>query len=363
METDKKKKRTNILLLLGVIILFFVVFEIVLRLFNYPNYGFQEGVFVSDDVVGYKLSPNYEGVQSVPGKMFGLKTNSKGLRDDREYNYEKRENISRILILGDSFAFGNGVELKETYAEYLRELFSNQSVEVVNLGVPGYGINNEYLSFIEEGYKYNPDIIILNYVTNDWNTHQISEDEFGNEVVNKSHTLSANDKGVLISSFKISSLVSIHHHLLFNLRTYSFFYSQSRLLLSNVVDKFLKNQGVPTYFLDKNSPEYQQAYDGYSSLIKKLDESTNAKIIILVGPSRDELLNQEQIQEAYNLNYEISPDQTQKSVEEIADKLNIQFLRVYSQDPNIFIKVDGHWTPEGHKMVAEEIYKTINKNL
>ena len=49
-----------------------------------------------------------------------VKINSKGLRDN-EYPYEKPDDTYRILMLGDSFTFGYGVNIEDTMAKVLEE--------------------------------------------------------------------------------------------------------------------------------------------------------------------------------------------------------------------------------------------------
>ena len=99
-------------------------------------------MFTFDEELGYRLTPNYEGVNSIYKKVHKVKTNSKGMRDFREYDYEKPEGIYRIVILGDSYVFGNGVELENSFVEILRNKLNK--TEIINLGTPGYGINQEY---------------------------------------------------------------------------------------------------------------------------------------------------------------------------------------------------------------------------
>jgi len=339
------------------------MFEILLRLFSYPVYGFQKGVFVSDEIIGYKLSTNYSGDQIIFGKQFELNTNSKGLRDNKEYNYSKSKEAYRILILGDSFSFGNGVNLNESYPEYLRDNFKNKNVEIINLGVPGYGINNEYLYFIKEGIKYNPDLVIVQFCSNDWGTHKIIESN-GIESIDTTNSLTANSKGFLIQSQDKGKLRSLHLTLLWNLRSYSFIYTKLRNVLSNIIDFLWKNQhGIPNYFSNNNSMQYLENNKGYSMIIKKLKDSTNAKILIFLGPFQLDNLDPNIIQKEYNLNYSINPKQTKQSVEEIAKQLDILSLSIYTNSTDIYLPVDGHWNAKGNKLVADELYKKIVENM
>lgn len=354
MENTKK----NILLLTGVIIIFFLFFEISLRVFSYPIYGFQEGLFQADEIVGYKLSPNYSGMQFSYKIRVKINTNSKGLRDFREYNYERNDK-KRILVLGDSSSFGQGVELKETYVELLRKKF-NENVEIINTGVGGYGINNEYLYFINEGIKYNPDIILLQFSNNDWGKHKIINKE-EKEIIDLSNSLTANKKGILISHMKKRLSSSIHLFLLGKLRTYNFLYSKLKLIISKI-DREKKGE-VPVFHMPEDSEEYMEAYDGYFNLLKKLKESTNVKIIVFSGPHLLYLDNPKKIMQRYGVNYSIEPNQVEESLEKIAKDLQIDFIRIQSNDPTIFLKIDRHWNPRGNQIVADELYLSLNQSL
>ena len=39
------------------------------------------------------------------------------------------------------------------------------------------------------------------------------------------------------------------------------------------------------------------------------------------------------------------------------------FINVDSDDPDIFLKVDGHWTPRGNQIIADELYLRLNQIL
>jgi len=354
-----KETKRNILLLLLTLLFCFLIFEFALRIFSYPVYGFQKGAFVSDDILGYKLSSNYSGVQSIYGRTAEINTNSKGMRDFREYNYAKENGKYRILILGDSYSFGNGVNLNESYSEYLRENFKDKNVEVINLAVPGYGISHEYMAFLEEGKKYTPDIILIQFSPNDWGIDQVIEK---NEqmIVNKNQSAIANKDGFLVSP-KEGTIRSIHLSLLWNFRTYGFFYTKMRSLFSKIVANYWKEkQGTPYYFLDINSEQYQNYYKGYFSLVEKLKNSTNATVMLFAGPFGVYYVSPEDVKKEYNLDYEINPAQTKESVKEIAKKLNLSFIELDTNDQTIYLPVDGHLNSKGNKIVADKLYLELS---
>lgn len=67
---------------------------------------------------------------------------------------------TRIVMLGDSITFGYGVRDGETFSAVMEAL--DPRLEVVNLGVQGYGTDQELLKLEREGLAYAPDVVVLN---------------------------------------------------------------------------------------------------------------------------------------------------------------------------------------------------------
>ena len=119
-----------------------------------------------DRYLGWKNKPLAEGSLTMPASTTVVKINSQGLRD-KEYSYDKPEGIFRILVLGDSFTWGYGVELEEIFTEQLEEMFDG-NVEVINAGVTGYGTDQELLYLEREGIMYSPDVVVVALASNDF---------------------------------------------------------------------------------------------------------------------------------------------------------------------------------------------------
>jgi lysophospholipase L1-like esterase len=117
-----------------------------------------------DPLLGHIHAPNRKA--TLMGVQF--ETNSKGLRD-REFSYERSSGMLRILMLGDSLTVGWGVPLEETFTKRLERMYAAQGnkAEVINAGVGNYNTIQEVRYFLTEGYKYNPDVVILNFFVND----------------------------------------------------------------------------------------------------------------------------------------------------------------------------------------------------
>ncbi len=81
----------------------------------------------------------------------------------------KKSNTFRIIVIGDSFTYGQGVAEKDTYPKILENLLKeNYRVEVLNLGTPGYQIE-DLLELVKKFTpKLKPNLIIYGVCHNDF---------------------------------------------------------------------------------------------------------------------------------------------------------------------------------------------------
>lgn len=96
-----------------------------------------------------------------PEFAFTVKTNSQGFRD-REFSDQKSARI-RILALGDSFTYGWGVEIDQSWPRLLEQRLRNAGldVEVANLGKPA-GSPRNYADIAEKAVPaLKPDLLVV----------------------------------------------------------------------------------------------------------------------------------------------------------------------------------------------------------
>lgn len=110
-----------------------------------------------NEMLGWSLKPLSHGISNRTGYKITYHINSKGVRDD-ETSYEKPEGIFRIVLLGDSRTFGFGVPIEKHFSALLEGYF--KGVEVINMGVSGFGIDQELLYLRSEGFRYEPDLVL-----------------------------------------------------------------------------------------------------------------------------------------------------------------------------------------------------------
>ena len=101
---------------------------------------------------------------------YRLRTNSLGLRGP-EVAANKPTDTFRILLLGDSVAYGWGVDDEVTFARRLETEWNAASparrIEVINTGHPMYDSSQEEATLREVGLGLHPDLVLLVYVVND----------------------------------------------------------------------------------------------------------------------------------------------------------------------------------------------------
>ena len=97
--------------------------------------------------------------------------NSHGFRD-KDYSYQKPNNIFRILVLGDSQTFGLGIKkLKNTWHKKLEELMNQglerKRFEIITMAENGWNTDNQLYELFKSGFEYQPDLILLGFYQND----------------------------------------------------------------------------------------------------------------------------------------------------------------------------------------------------
>jgi lysophospholipase L1-like esterase len=97
------------------------------------------------------------------------RVNAQGFRANDDVQSEKRGK-RRILLLGDSVAFGLAVDYEDTFGQLIeRELTANgMPTEVLNLSVLGYKTSQEVRMLERRGWQLSPDGVILAFCLNDF---------------------------------------------------------------------------------------------------------------------------------------------------------------------------------------------------
>lgn len=147
--------------------------EIALRLAPTPNdrverdgrVKYRFNPYRADGLLGWSHRPNWETVHETENFRATVRTEGRGLRDTPQPTPTGDGKTYRILVIGDSFAFGWGVEDHETFSARLAQQLvpppGAARIEVLNAGVAGWSADH-YRIFLEaRGLALEPDLILV----------------------------------------------------------------------------------------------------------------------------------------------------------------------------------------------------------
>jgi lysophospholipase L1-like esterase len=131
-----------------------------------PRTGRLASFWQHDPVYGWSHRPGQEGRFASWGFDTGVRINSHGFRGP-ETSFDKPSGTRRIVVLGDSFVWGFGVEEADSFPALLQSALGPGN-EVLNLGVSGYSTDQELLVYRNVGRRYQPDVVVLVVASNDF---------------------------------------------------------------------------------------------------------------------------------------------------------------------------------------------------
>lgn len=159
---------TNIMIFLAIII----VAEISGQIYAYFNPSYKIVPFAPNPILGWRFIPNSEHIISGNNwyaREFSVKVqiNSHGFRDLNRV-IKKDKNTIRIALLGDSMIAAREVEIKKTAGQLLEKRLNQKlgpktgkKYEVLNFGVPGYGLDQMHLNWDQYASKFDPDFVFI----------------------------------------------------------------------------------------------------------------------------------------------------------------------------------------------------------
>jgi hypothetical protein len=173
-QPDQRQKywfhaRPKLALTLAVVlgcVLSVALLELAARIFlpEWPPRGEERIKYWSyDETLGWSHQPGQKGRFNHRDFSVEVSINSSGQRDD-EYAVA-RSGKKRMLVLGDSFGWGFGVEHHQRFSELLEE--EHPGWEIINASVSGYGTDQQLLYLRDSGVSFNPDVVLLMFHESD----------------------------------------------------------------------------------------------------------------------------------------------------------------------------------------------------
>lgn len=368
-------KNTILIIVSSVITL--ILGEIILKVFlplSLPNN--HSKIFCQyDSLLGWSKIPYHEGYHITNEYQVKENFNSKGLRGP-EYPYKKKNSEKRILILGDSFAEGYMVEFDNLFSEVLKRNlnyfgFSDYTFEVINAGTGGYSTDQEYLYFKYEGYKYDPDLVILMFCNNDayynnqassWRGHKPLFRLLDDNIIQ--------DVAIVPKPQEEKITRRIKTWFEKNIELYK--------RIKKVKDKLIyilrkDDKKLPTDFKLYNRNQTDNVIEAWNitekllAEIKSICDTIGSKLIIFHIPPYEAVYNDvwNNMKKYYNFSDEkYSVDIPRQRLEQICKNRQLDYLNPFMdlkrsadslllQNERIYYETDNHWNTKGNQLVGE----------
>jgi lysophospholipase L1-like esterase len=152
---------------IGVLLLVTTVcLEGVAQLAGVRSGWFDPKLYAPNPITVYGNRPDFQG--DFAGAW--VRINSEGVRGE-EIPPRKSPGELRVLLLGDSLTFGQGVAQDQTFAAQLEARLqaaaAGATYRIINAGVPGFNTVNERDYLLHFGERFQPDLVVVFYVDND----------------------------------------------------------------------------------------------------------------------------------------------------------------------------------------------------
>ena len=312
---------------------------------------------------------------------------SQGLRD-QEFA-PKQPDEYRIILLGDSFTMGHGLEANKTIDAVLEPLLNaantDKKVQVINCGVGGYAPWQEQIFLQEKGFPLEPDMVILQLFP--------ANDVAGsyNKVNKYLHAIDPKWEYDLINYHRLNQYLPLRIE-----RKCKQFSSAYRLLLSIIGSNglvspvFANCRLLPPVDLPRVAsqsdrsfifevcledwyPELHEAWEIYANDIRGIRDDCRARGVPLAAYAHGASASlRPEVWQGLNEQYPETPYEMNKDIRltnELLDELEIPRIDVFSTlskypYTSIHFVCDDHFSPTGAKVVAKCLCDYIlNNNL
>jgi lysophospholipase L1-like esterase len=192
--------------------------------------------YLSSPSLAYVLRSSWSCRHLGPDFDVAVTTNALGMRGP-ERAHAKPPGVFRVLVLGDSIAFGFGVADDETFPAQLEAALgsSGTGIQVLNAGVPGWSADQHYLRLATSGFALDPDLVLVLVIDNDsgdlmWHRLELGEDRLPRRIASTRRMIDhtgrmryVNEAGLHLPEIEypgkqwLSEHLQLYHHLRFRI--------------------------------------------------------------------------------------------------------------------------------------------------
>ena len=173
--------KTPVMIFFGLIISIFII-EVIFRIIEHtPAWRvlpvIQSHFTMPDPITGFTLRPNHNGIW-IQENRTKIQINKYGMRD-RERSIDKADNVSRIILTGDSVTESLQVNLDSTFSYQAEESLNRSKLkkhEILNVAIGGATPLMQLLRVKHIGNQFNPDMVIFITDIRDFSTNVMLDD-------------------------------------------------------------------------------------------------------------------------------------------------------------------------------------------
>lgn len=289
--------------------------------------------------------------------------NNDGMRGKRNYSIEKRDSVIRVGLFGNSAMFSAEVSDSQTLAIYLESILKVKGirVEVLNLAVPAFGIDQSYWQWEEKGKKYDLDIVVCNIQETAFWANQLI---FAYNFIPQSNIAHLSKPRAIIEDNElkwinypviplekmIDSIVIGYEEQPFY--KYEYFKDKKRYGQKFYENLYLYQTAVGIKLIDElkieNSSEGQVLTDSLFRLFKREVEQEGSEFIMLTLPTVKELTK---LHLGQDIAYQDFLDNLAKDQNYLS---TFELLSSESDMSSLFAK-GFHYSAKGNKLLAQEL--------
>jgi Tol biopolymer transport system component len=277
-------------------------------------------------------------------------TSKQGFRIGKEDNADVVVKECDWLFLGDSFTQGAQVEYEELYTTIIYKNFPDKVI--VNSGISGWGIPEEFYYYKSEGNKLKPKKVFL-------------------QICNFNDFMNVTEKEASFSDFLMN------HSEFLRFLLYPYKYSNpAELPLGRWTEPFYPtlegNQDFNVFYKSK-SPHQSMGLERFAQFLVELNEAvkqSGAELIVFQIPTKEQLYYRyfEEVVTAFNIEpSDLDMTYPNKFLSDLCSSNSIQYLDLMeslgARNEEVFFQYDEHLNVAGHIRLAEILTEFIKEDV
>lgn len=351
-----------------------IISEAFVRIFSPQELGSVLNIYRSDEILKYRYQTERQTRQSTTEFDVIIQTNSEGMRD-QEYKHKKENGEYRVLVVGDSFSFGHGVDLERIYPKLLEKHMntsivqsnSQTSYHVINAAVGGYHPEQYYKMMVLYANKLEIDSVIVGfYIGNDFRLY----DETSEAILQDGYLLGYKNTSIEKQYYGKERIREIIRPIRTFLGTKSHLYVLLRKALYPILYRLELVQPRHVRNLDNYKSETSQdtrnRFAQTETLVRAFAEfskENSTPIMFLLIPDRIQVYDDVWSESvgASNLDHsEVNKYNPNRKLGQILMHEGIEFIDLLPlmrelEHQQLYFHKDGHWTAAGHALAADAL--------